>query len=142
MPAQPRQPSRNALVTGGSHRIGRAIVLELARAGYAVAVHAWRSHNEAEALCGELVANGGRAAAVFGDLGDRDAVVRLVPEATAQLGPLTLLVNNANDFANDELPTLDWDAFDRQFAVGLRAPLFLAKAFAAQAPADVNASIV
>jgi NAD(P)-dependent dehydrogenase (short-subunit alcohol dehydrogenase family) len=142
MPAQSQPPNRIALVTGGAHRIGRAITLELAAAGYAVAVHARRSRDDAQELCRELVARGGRAAAVFGDLADRDTVVRLIPEATSLLGPLTLLVNNANDFSYDDFPSLDWDAYDRQFAVGLRAPLFLAKAFAAQAPRDGTASVV
>jgi NAD(P)-dependent dehydrogenase (short-subunit alcohol dehydrogenase family) len=142
MTLQSPQPIGAALVTGGAQRIGRAIVLALAQAGYAVAVHARRSRSEAEGLCHEVEARGGHAAAIFGDLADRDTAAGLVPEASARLGPLTLLVNNANEFAYDDMARLDPDAFDRQFAVGLRAPLFLAKAFAAQAPPGGMASIV
>jgi NAD(P)-dependent dehydrogenase (short-subunit alcohol dehydrogenase family) len=142
MPAHSSPPNRAALVTGGAQRIGKAIVLALARAGYAVAIHARHSRTEAEELCNKIVADGGRASAVFGDLADRDVVAELVPEASKQMGPLTLLVNNANEFAYDDVARLDQAGFDHQFAVGLRAPLFLAKAFAAQAPADGTASIV
>jgi NAD(P)-dependent dehydrogenase (short-subunit alcohol dehydrogenase family) len=61
--------------------------------------------------------------------------VGLVPAAAAAVGRLSLLVNNAAEFEPDEIGQLDRDRFDRHFAVNLRAPLFLAQAFAAQAAA-------
>ena len=128
-------PPPAALVTGGARRIGRAIVLALARAGYAVAVHANRSRAAAEELCSEIAHNGGRTGIVVADLADHDAVLGLVPAAVAAVGALTLLVNNAAGFEPDEIGHLDRARFDRHFAVNLRAPLFLAQAFAAQAPA-------
>jgi NAD(P)-dependent dehydrogenase (short-subunit alcohol dehydrogenase family) len=124
-----------ALVTGGAQRIGRAIVLALARAGYAVAIHVRRSQAAAEVLRDGIVRDGGRAAVVTADLADHDAVLALVPAAAAAVGPLTLLVNNAGEFEPDEIGRLDRARFDRHVAVNLRAPLFLAEAFAAQAPA-------
>lgn len=130
-----------ALVTGGGQRIGRAITLALAKAGYAVIVHAHRSRDEAEMLCGEIVDGGGRAAAVMADLAEADQLRRLVPAASA-FGPLTLLVNNASVFERDEVGALDRARFDRTIAVNLRAPLFLSEAFAAQTPDGADASIV
>jgi NAD(P)-dependent dehydrogenase (short-subunit alcohol dehydrogenase family) len=129
-----------ALVTGGARRIGRAIVLALARAGYAVAIHANRSRAVAEELRDDIARDGGRAGVVTADLADHDAVLGLVPAAVAAVGLLTLLVNNASEFEPDEIGHLDRNRFDRHLAVNLRAPLFLAQAFAAQAPA--GASIV
>ncbi len=140
-PASTPQP-RAALVTGGAQRIGRAIALALARAGYAVAIHARVSQAEADALCAEIAAAGGRAHAVLADLADHHAVLGLVSAAAAATGPLTLLVNNAALFEPDEMGRLDGDGFDRQFAVNLRAPLFLVQAFAAQAPDGADASVV
>ncbi len=116
-------------------RIGRAIVLTLARAGYAVAIHANQSREAAETLRDHVVQAGGHAEVVLGDLADRDAVLSLVPAAVAAVGALTLLVNNASAFESDEIGRLDPARFDRHLAVNLRAPIFLADAFAAQAPA-------
>jgi NAD(P)-dependent dehydrogenase (short-subunit alcohol dehydrogenase family) len=127
-------PRPAALVTGGGHRIGGAIVLALARAGYAVAIHANASVRAAEEVCAQVVQAGGTAAVVPADLADHEAVLGVVPAAAAAVGPLTLLVNNAALFEPDRIGRLDRDRFDRQFAVNLRAPLFLAEAFAAQAP--------
>jgi NAD(P)-dependent dehydrogenase (short-subunit alcohol dehydrogenase family) len=150
MASQRPFPTQTALVTGGAQRIGRAIVLALARSGYAVAVHAHRSLAPAGELCAEIVAAGGTAAVVAGDLADHGAVSALVPAAVAAVGPLTLLVNNASVFEPDEIGALDRARFDRHYAVNLRAPVFLAEAFAAQvdarfavrAPAGANASVV
>jgi NAD(P)-dependent dehydrogenase (short-subunit alcohol dehydrogenase family) len=129
-----------ALVTGGARRIGRAITLALHQAGYAVAVQANRSAKEAEALCAQIAGEGGRAAMVRADLADHASVAGLVAAAAQAVGPLTLLVNNASMFEPDAIGALDADRFDRQFAVNLRAPLFLSEAFAAQA--SEGASIV
>jgi len=139
-PARPAAPQQAALVTGGAQRIGRAIVLALARAGYAVAIHANRSRAAAEDLCGDIARAGGHAGVVAADLANHDAVLSLVPAAVAAVGPLTLLVNNAAEFEPDEIGHLDCERFDRHFAVNLRAPLFLAQAFAAQA--QVGGAIV
>lgn len=133
---------RAALVTGAARRIGRAIALALHQAGYAVAIQANRSVAEAKTLCDEIARAGGRAAMVRADLADHSQTAGLVPAAAAAIGPLTLLVNNAAMFEPDAIGALDAERFDRQFAVNLRAPLFLAEAFAAQASAGANASIV
>jgi NAD(P)-dependent dehydrogenase (short-subunit alcohol dehydrogenase family) len=133
--------ARAALVTGGARRIGRAISLALHRAGYAVAIQTNRSGADAEALRDEITREGGRARVVRADLSDHASLKRLVADAGAA-GPLTLLVNNAAMFEPDEIGALDAERFDRQFAINLRAPLFLSEAFAAQAPAGGDASIV
>jgi NAD(P)-dependent dehydrogenase (short-subunit alcohol dehydrogenase family) len=129
------------LVTGAGRRIGRAIARALARAGYAVALHARASRAEAEAVAGEIAAGGGRATVVLADLADREALRGLVAAAAA-FGPLTLLVNNAGAFEPDDIETLARERLERTFAVNLAAPLFLAQAFAAQAPDGADASIV
>lgn len=131
-----------ALVTGGAKRIGRAIVERLASEGYAVAVHYGHSRDDAEALVASINANGGRACAVQADLGDPQAVSRIVPEATSTLGTLTLLVNNASEFEPDSIGEMDVLRWNRQFSVNLRAPVFLAEAFAAQLPEDTEGSII
>ena len=133
---------RAALVTGAAQRIGASIARALARAGYAVAVHANRSRAAAEALCAEIAQNGGKAKLATADLADHAQVTQLVAAAVAAVGPLTLLVNNAGEFEVDAFGTLKPEHFDHQFAVNLRAPLFLAQDFAAQARAGSDPSIV
>jgi NAD(P)-dependent dehydrogenase (short-subunit alcohol dehydrogenase family) len=138
---QSQSTTRAALITGSGRRIGRAISLALSRLGYAVVLHAHHSRDEAEKLAAEIVAAGGRAHVVLADLADHEAVRGLVPAAAA-FGPLTLLVNNAGVFEPDEIETLDRARFERALAVNLAAPLFLTQAFAAQAPAGADASVV
>lgn len=132
---------RAALITGGGRRIGRAIALALSHAGYAVVLHAHRSRAMAEHLAGEIIGAGGKPSVVLGDLADGAAVQGIVPAAAA-FGPLTLLVNSASEFEPDEVATLSRAQFERTIAVNLAAPLFLAQGFAAQAPAEADASIV
>src|ERR1043165_2779458 len=122
-----------ALVTGGARRIVCAVSLALHGAGYAVAIHTNQSVREAEALRDEITRAGGRGAVVRADLAEHASVTGLVGAAVEAVGPLTLLVNNAAMFEPDAIGALDAARFDRQFAVNLRAPLFLSEAFAAQA---------
>src|ERR1700704_3965428 len=83
-----------ALVTGGSGGIGAAICRRLGLAGHLVYVHAHRGVAAADAIVGEIVNAGGRAAAVYFDLTDAEAT-RTAVETLLQDGPVQVLVNNA-----------------------------------------------
>jgi NAD(P)-dependent dehydrogenase (short-subunit alcohol dehydrogenase family) len=123
-----------ALVTGGGKRIGRAICLELARAGFDVVIHHRGSSDAAEAVADEVRALGRRAATVGGDLSVEGEVRGITPAAVAAIGPLTVLVNNASVFEDDRVGALGRDTWDAHIETNLRAPIVLAEAFAAQAP--------
>ncbi len=127
-----------ALVTGGGKRIGRAICLALAGAGFDVAVHHRGSDGDAEAVADEVRALGRRAAVVQADLTQEAEVRGLVPAAVAVLGSLGVLVNNASVFEDDRIGELldegGRETWDRHLETNLRAPVVLAEAFAAQAP--------
>lgn len=131
-----------ALVTGGARRIGRAIVEDLAANGWAVAIHANRSREEADRLAASIHTGGGRATVVVADLEDIEGLPSVLADASASLGPLTLLVNCASIFEPDAIGTLDAKLWNRQLTVNLSAPVFLAQAFAAQLPAGVDGNIV
>ncbi|RWC57490.1 SDR family oxidoreductase [Mesorhizobium sp.] len=131
-----------ALVTGGAKRIGRAIVEDLAAHGFAVAIHCNRSRIEADALVAAINAGGGRAAVVAADLTDMDAAGDLVGQAQAALGPISLLVNNASLFVDDSVLDFDWRAWDRHFAVHVKAPALLAQNFARALPVGQEGLIV
>jgi NAD(P)-dependent dehydrogenase (short-subunit alcohol dehydrogenase family) len=132
---------RSALITGASKRIGRAIAIDLAANGFAVAIHANGSLDEADALVAELRQSGKTAISVKADLRDLSETATLIERAAA-LGPLDLLVNNASTFQNDSAGLFDAEAFDAHFAVHVRAPSILAAAFAEQLPAGVPGLIV
>jgi NAD(P)-dependent dehydrogenase (short-subunit alcohol dehydrogenase family) len=122
-----------ALVTGGGRRIGRAICLELARAGFDLAIHYRSSAEAAEAVAGEARALGRRAATVRADLAVEAEAQALIPAAAEAVGPLTVLVNNASAFEDDRVGGLDRATWDRHMETNLRAPVVLAEAFAAAA---------
>ncbi|MFV0282035.1 MAG: SDR family oxidoreductase [Rhodoblastus sp.] len=131
------------LVTGAARRIGRAVVERLARDGFGVAIHASaRSLPEAADLAAEIVSRGGVAAAFDADLACPQASGQLIAHASAALGPLTHLVNNASIFEPDTAADFTAQGFERNMAVNLRAPLLLAQDFVAALPGEGAASIV
>jgi len=131
-----------ALVTGAARRIGRVIARDLAAAGWPVAVHYHRSREDAEGLVAEIVAAGGRAVALAADLAREAEVETLVPRATAALGPLACLVNNASEFVLDKIDTVTRASWDAHIETNLRAPLVLSQAFARQLPAGGEGNII
>jgi NAD(P)-dependent dehydrogenase (short-subunit alcohol dehydrogenase family) len=83
-----------ALVTGGGRGIGRAVALGLAEAGAAVALAA-RTIGELEKAAHAITESGGVARALIVDVTDWSGVQRAVQAVERDLGPITLLVNNA-----------------------------------------------
>jgi meso-butanediol dehydrogenase / (S,S)-butanediol dehydrogenase / diacetyl reductase len=125
---------RTALVTGGGRGIGRAIALALGRAGADVAVAA-RSADELGAVCAELRALGRRALAVPTDMFERAQVRAAVERATADLGRLDVLVNNAggpvvrsNDPRALWVESHDDESWDATLLLNLTACYWAAKA--------------
>ncbi|MGO1118698.1 SDR family oxidoreductase [Rhodovibrionaceae bacterium A322] len=125
-----------ALVTGAGKRIGRAVALDLAEQGFAVAAHYNSSATEAESLVAEITAKGGKACALQADLSKEEDVVQLMPQAQEALGPIGLLVNNASTFELDKWDTADRDSWDRHIEPNLRAPFVLTQALAKALPED------
>jgi 3-oxoacyl-[acyl-carrier protein] reductase len=100
-----------ALVTGGSQGIGRATALVLARCGADVAVMA-RSLDKCEAVADEVRAEGRRALAVKGDMGDAAEIKAAVEKVSSELGQFGILVNNAaitRDGLMLRMKREDWD---------------------------------
>lgn len=100
---------RVALVTGGIRGLGREISLALASEGYVVAANYLKSRKDAEELAESL---GGNAVTLQADVGDREAVNRMVSEIRRNWGRLDVLVNNAgvtSDALLVKLAEEDWD---------------------------------
>jgi NAD(P)-dependent dehydrogenase (short-subunit alcohol dehydrogenase family) len=133
---------RAALVTGGARRIGRAISLALADAGFAVAIHANASTAEAETASAEIRDRGVAAVVLAADLSREDEVRRLVPAAQAALGPLGVLVNNASTFERDEWYDVTRESWDQHIEPNLRAPFVLMQDFARALPASAEGVVI
>jgi NAD(P)-dependent dehydrogenase (short-subunit alcohol dehydrogenase family) len=125
-----------ALVTGAARRIGRALALEAAAAGYDVAIHFRGSRDEAHALSREIRETGPKAVCLDADLSSEREARDLLPRAVDALGPVTLLVNNASLFLDDTVATLSPETWAAHLDTNLHAPVLLAQAFAAQAEAQ------
>lgn len=134
---------KTALVTGAGKRIGRAIALDLASSGFAVAVHYNRSSAEASSVVDAIKAAGGEAAAVQADLFSEAETSGLVEAAASALGrPLGCLINNASAFEYDSVSTVTKASWDAHMMVNLRAPFVLSQAFAEQLPKEARGSII
>ncbi|MGA9658600.1 MAG: SDR family oxidoreductase [Asticcacaulis sp.] len=133
---------KTALVTGAAKRIGRAIALVLAQAGYDIGVHYGQSRDEALALVRDLEALGVRAHALQADLSDVANVSQLIDTAREALGPLDVLINNASVFADDRARSLTVASWQMHMDTNLLAPVLLSQAFAGQTDIRDGASII
>ena len=132
----------NALVTGAARRIGRAMALDLAAAGWAVAVHYRGSAAAAQEVVAEIAGRGGHAVALQADLAVEAETAALVPAAAAALGPLGCLVNNASVFEPDLPESVTRASWDRHLEPNLRAPFVLTQAFAKALPDGAGGTVV
>lgn len=140
-PFSPHLP-RVALVTGGGRRIGRAIALDLAQAGFDVAVHCSGSQPEAEAVAADIRALGRKAQVVVADLAHEADTMTVLDRAELALGPVGVLVNNASTFERDEALTATRASWDFHMEVNLRAPFVLIQELARRLPAGAEGVVV
>jgi NAD(P)-dependent dehydrogenase (short-subunit alcohol dehydrogenase family) len=133
---------RAALVTGAAHRIGRAIAFALAAAGFDIAVHCRTARDAGTATCEQIRSTGRRAVLLPADLADEAATRALLPQATAALGPIGVLVNNASPFERDEWHDATRASWDAHIEPGLRAPFVLMQQFARALPADAEGVVI
>ena len=96
-----------ALVTGGGRGIGAATARLLAKRGAAVCVNYAQNAEAAKSLVAEIIAAGGRAVAARADVADVAAVEEIVARTEKELGPVTILVNNAGVSWRGTLDTYD-----------------------------------
>ncbi len=130
------------LITGAAKRLGRAIALKLASAGYDIAIHYRSSKDEAESLAREVKSLGRRSVLVEGELSVEAEVEKIVPRAASALGGLTALVNSASVFEDDRVETASRASWDKHIETNLRAPLVLSQHFVSQMLTDSEGAIV
>lgn len=133
---------RIALVTGAGRRLGRAIALGLAQAGWDVALHYRRSADEAAAAADEIARLGRRSALLQADLSVEAEARELVPRAVRELGALHCVVNNASLFEYDSATQFSPALLERHMRANVTAPLLLAQALHAATPDGIDACVV
>ncbi len=126
-------PARNVLITGAAKRLGRAIALHLAGAGWNVAIHYHGSAAEAESAVAEARGLGVKAITLKADLSKEAETQALIGRAGEDLGALTALVNSASLFENDDWQSASRESWDAHMETNLRAPFVLSQNFARQA---------
>jgi NAD(P)-dependent dehydrogenase (short-subunit alcohol dehydrogenase family) len=125
-----------AMITGAARRIGHDIALALADDGYdlALVIRPNRSDQDGAALKREVEGKGVKVAILSADLSQQADVEKLIPDAAAALGPVSVLINNASVFEADDARTMTYASWSEHMDVNLRAPAFLARALHAQLP--------
>jgi len=108
-----------ALVTGASRGIGRGIALQLAREGWDLCVNYIQHQTAAEETVAEIRAMGCRAIAVQADVADSQAVEAMVRQAEAELGHISLLVNNAGIAGQSLFQDISDEMWNRYMGVNL-----------------------
>jgi 3-oxoacyl-[acyl-carrier protein] reductase len=108
-----------ALVTGASKGIGASIAKELAANGAAVAVNYSTSAEGANKVVAEIKAAGGKAIAVQGSVANPDAIGPLVSKVAKELGPISILVNNAGIYEFSPIEAVTPEHFHKQFNVNV-----------------------
>lgn len=141
-PALPMNLPRAALVTGGAVRLGRAMCLALAGAGFRIAIHCHRSREAAEDLARQIQDGGGVASVVQADLGAEAETTRLLARAADDHGPIGVLVNNASTFERDEWDDASRSSWDQHMEPNLRAPFVLTQGLARALPRAAEGVII
>ena len=121
---------KTALITGGAHRVGKAITLALARAGANVVVNYHSSAQAAEETAAEVRALGVQALPIQADIADVAQVEAMVGLAEEQLGGVDILVNSASLYWETPFPTDNHDGWRRVTGIGVDGPYFCANAVA------------
>lgn len=119
--------NRVAVVTGGGKGIGRAVGLQLSRDGAAVAV--WDLDADgARATVSAIEGEGGRAIACIGDAASRQGIAKSLARTREELGPVTVLVNNAGTTGFVPFRDVSEEALDRMLAINLKGPFLCTQA--------------
>ncbi len=117
-----------AVVTGGSRGIGRAIAVELAAQGAAVAVNYNSRADAAQETVSAIETAGGRAAAYQANISDFEQAQALVKQATDGLGKVTILVNNAGITRDGLFMRMSEDDWDAVLTTNLKGAFNMSKA--------------
>lgn len=132
---------RYILVTGGARRIGKALALAIAQAGWNVIIHHGFSSDEAREVQQQIEARGQKAAILQADLTNPTLATGLI-ESAFKIGMLYAIVNSAAIFERLDITSTSLEDWQRHLAVNLTAPFLISQSFGRLLPADLKGRIV
>lgn len=121
-----------ALITGSSRGIGLAAAIELAKAGFDIAINGLADDAELAEAVDAVARHGGKVVKIVGDVSNLSGHEIMLDIAEAAIGPLSTLVNNAgvSVLSRGDLLDVSEQSYDRCMAVNAKAMFFLSQAFA------------
>lgn len=119
---------KQVLITGAAKRIGREIALSMAREGASVAITYLQSRRDADAVVSEMKRAGSIGAAFRCDVRDESSVLSAVKQATAMMGGLDVLVNNAALYETKKIDEITVEQWDEMFNTNTRGPFLMSRA--------------
>ncbi len=118
-----------ALITGGDSGIGRAVAIAFAKEGADVAIAYLNEHDDAKETKQLVEAQGRRAVAIAGDIGDENFCQQLVQQAVDEFGKLDILINNAGEqHPQETIEDISAEQLERTFRTNIFSMFFLTKA--------------
>ena len=128
-PGSGRLEGKVALITGADSGIGRAVAALFAREGADIAIHYLCEHDDAQKTKQMVEAEGRRAIAIAGDVGDKAECERAVRETIGTFGKLDILVNNAAEqHPDEEITDITEEQLKRTFQTNIFGYFFMAQA--------------
>lgn len=131
-----------AMITGAAIRVGRAIALELAQAGYDLILHAHRSQDALRDICDEVRSLGRAVQALHADLSSLSEIEKVVQTVSAQHSSLDLMVHNAALFEKRPFEEVSPKHFQLLHQLNVQAPFFLSQGLMPLLRQGENPSIV
>jgi 3-oxoacyl-[acyl-carrier protein] reductase len=122
-----RFEAKVALITGASKGIGAGIARRLASEGAAVAVNYSASKDAADKVVADIIAQGGKAVAVHGNLVNAQDIQSVVADTVAAFGPIDVLVNNAGIYEFAPLDGVTPEHFHRHFDLNVLGLLLVSQ---------------
>jgi 3-oxoacyl-[acyl-carrier protein] reductase/pteridine reductase len=119
-----------ALVTGGAHRVGKAITLMLARAGANVVINYHTSASQAEATAEEVRALGAKPLVIQANIADYSQVKAMAGQVKIWFEGVDILVNSADRWEKSPFPSEDIGPWERIISTGVNGPYYVTNAFA------------
>ncbi len=127
----PNELQKIALITGCAVRVGRDIAEKLAQDGWFIALHYNSSEQEAYELARSLLTIT-NVITFKADLTKQVEAINLIAEVNRQLGPVSLLINNASIYKNDNLFDLTSLSLEKNFAIHINSVIYLAQSMSTQ----------